>query len=400
MRWLLAIVALFSLAPAARAAEPVRIGFDGEFGVVGSMSAQAIERGIAMAIAEINEAGGVLGGRKLELVVRDNRSVPARSRENLRDLAGERDLVAVFCGRFSPVVLENLDVVHQLGLLLLDPWATADGIVDNGYQPNPVFRLSLRDQWVLPAMLRHAAAKGAARVGVLAPNTGWGRSGLAAIESAGGPGLPKVVGTSWYNWGDKSLARPYVDLLRQGAQAILFIANDAEGAVLLREVAAMPRQERLPLVMHWGVTAGSLAKNAGGALGELDLSVVQSFSFLNADQRRVARFLDRWQKLFGPVRPEAIAAPVGVAHAYDLTHILARAVNLAGTTDRAQVRAALERVRDYDGLVRRYAQPFSPTNHEALTADQVFMAAFRSDGAVIPLPTPRGRGDGGGREAR
>lgn len=397
-RWLLAVMALMALGVAApdsvaRAAEPVRIGVDAEFGLNGSTSAQAIERGISVAIAEINAGGGVLGGRPLELVRRDNRSVPARSRENLTELAAMPDLVAVFCGRFSPVVLENLDLVHQLGLILLDPWASADGIADNGRQPNYVFRLSLRDRWAMPAMMRHATVRGANRIGVLAPNTGWGRSGVAAIERTSGPGMPIVAGISWYNWGDKSLARPYVELLRKGAQAVLFIANDAEGAVLIREVAAMPANERLPLIMHWGVTGGSLAQSAGDAMSSLDLSVVQTFSFLAADQRRVARFLDSWQGLYGPTRPDAIAAPVGVAHAYDLTHILARAIDMAGGTDRQLVRAAMEKVREHDGLVRRYAPPFTAADHDALRPENVFMAGFRADGTIVPLPRGKGGGD-------
>lgn len=395
LRWLFAIIMVLALGQSARAAEAVRIGLDAEFGLTGSTSAQAIEHGIAVAIAEINAAGGVLGGRPLELVKRDNRSVPARSSENLAELAAMPDLVAVFCGRFSPVVLENLNLVHKLEVILLDPWASADGIVENGFTPNYVFRLSLRDRWAMPAMMRHAVAKGAARIGVLAPNTGWGRSGVAAVDRATGPGMPVVAGVAWYNWGDKSLARPYVELLRKGAQAILFIANDAEGAVLLREVAAMPENEQLPLIMHWGVTGGSLAHLAGGAISQLDLSVVQTFSFMTADPRRVARFLDGWQRLYGPVQPDAIAAPVGVAHAYDLTHILARAIDQAGSADRALVRAALEKSREYDGLVRRYAPPFTAADHDALKVENVFMAGFRADGAIVPLPRGRGKGDGG-----
>lgn len=391
-RWLLAAMALTVLEAPARAADPVRIGIDAEFGLNGSSSAQAIERGISVAIAEINAAGGVLGGRPLELVKRDNRSVPARSRENLTELAAMPDLVAVFCGRYSPVVLENLDLVHQLGLPLLDPWASADGITDNGFQPNYVFRLSLRDRWAMPVMMRHAMGKGATRIGVLAPNTGWGRSGVAAIERSGGPGMPNIAGVAWYNWGDKSLARPYVELLRKGAQAIVFIANDAEGAVLIREIAAMPANERLPLIMHWGVTGGSLVQQAGGAMAGLDLSVVQTFSFQNADRQRVARFMERWQALYGPTSPDLIAAPVGVAHAYDLTRILARAIDLAGSTDRRQVRAALEKVREHDGLVRRYAPPFTATDHDALKPDNVFMATFRADGAIVPLPRAKAGG--------
>ena len=83
-------------------------------------------------------------------------------------------------------------------------------------------------------------------------------------------------------------------------------------------------------------------------------------------------------------RIEDIESPVGVAHAYDMTHILAKAIDLAGTTERAAVRDALEKVRAHDGLVRRYAPPFTPTRHEALGADELLMARYRADGVLVP----------------
>ena len=46
-------------------AEPVVIGLTGEFGLKDSFSAQAVELGIRVAMAEINDRGGVLGGRPL-----------------------------------------------------------------------------------------------------------------------------------------------------------------------------------------------------------------------------------------------------------------------------------------------------------------------------------------------
>ena len=148
-------------------AKPVYIGLDAEFGLENSTSAQAVERGILIAIDEINGSGGVLGGRPLVLKTTDNRSVTARGIKNLRKLAGIPDLVAVFGARFSPVVVECIPVAHELGLILLAPWSAADEIVDNGRNPNFVFRLSLRDGLAMPIMLRFALTKGSRQVGLL-----------------------------------------------------------------------------------------------------------------------------------------------------------------------------------------------------------------------------------------
>ena len=80
-----------------------------------------------------------------------------------------------------------------------------------------------------------------------------------------------------------------------------------------------------------------------------------------------------------------IESPVGVAHAYDMTHILAKAIRLAGSTDRAAIRDALEKVSAHDGLVKRYAPPFTPSRHEALGTTELMMARYREDGVIVPL---------------
>jgi branched-chain amino acid transport system substrate-binding protein len=86
-----------------------------------------------------------------------------------------------------------------------------------------------------------------------------------------------------------------------------------------------------------------------------------------------------------PVRRiEDIQAPVGVAHAYDAMHLLARAIEQAGSADRRAVRDALEKLPSYRGLVRRYDPPFSPQRHEALGPEQLLMARFRPDGVLAP----------------
>ena len=123
---------------------PVLLGIDAEFGLKGSTSAQAIAFGARVAVAEINAAGGVLNGRPLELVLRDNRSIPARGVQNMKELAALPDLVAVMGGRFSPVVLDQLPIIQATRLPFLVVWSSADQIIQNRMQPNYVFRLSLR----------------------------------------------------------------------------------------------------------------------------------------------------------------------------------------------------------------------------------------------------------------
>src|SRR5205823_13312447 len=124
-----------ALAVQAAGPKPVLLGIDGEFGLDNSTSAQAVELGMRAAIAEINAAGGVLHGRPLALVTKDHRSIPARGIRNIQEFAAMPDLVAVFGGRFSPVVIEELPTLRQTRTLFMAAWSSADAIVDNEMQP-------------------------------------------------------------------------------------------------------------------------------------------------------------------------------------------------------------------------------------------------------------------------
>lgn len=74
-----------------------------------------------------------------------------------------------------------------------------------------------------------------------------------------------------------------------------------------------------------------------------------------------------------------------MAQAYDLTHLLAQALQKAGSTDRPKIRKALEHLPPWTGAVRHYAAPFTATRHDALSADNVFFARYSAQGALVPI---------------
>lgn len=383
---LCALVACLGGATVAAQTPPILLGLDAEFGHKTSTSAQAIQQGMEIAIEEINAAGGLLGGRKLELVTRDNRSIPAIGVDNLRELAAIPNLVGVFGGKFSPVVQEWLPAAQELHIPIFAVWSSSNTITDHDFKPSWIFRLSLKDAWAAPAMLRFAQeAKKADKVGVLVPNTVWGRSNSAALKkAAAGMGI-MIVGERWYNWGDKTVLPLYQELHAAGAQAIILVANEVEGALLVREMAALPAAQQLPIVSHWGVTGGKFAEMAGEALDHTDFAVVQTFSFIGNKSPAASRVLAALKNKYGIQRAEDVKSPVGIAHAYDMVHLVAAAIRKARSAERAKVRIALEQLGVYDGLVRRYAKPFSSDSHDALSPDQVFMARYTHDDRLIPI---------------
>src|SRR5262245_64052421 len=110
-----------------------------------ALSGEAIKRGLTVAIDEINAKGGVLGGRKIELVIRDEEGNPGKGVTAARDVIEREKAVVVFGGIHSPVGLAMLPVFHELKVPYVGPWAAATGITRNGRNPNYMLRVSDQD---------------------------------------------------------------------------------------------------------------------------------------------------------------------------------------------------------------------------------------------------------------
>ncbi len=385
LRWIVLLAGLFAVPAPLLAAGNIKIAVDAEFGIPFSTSAQAVRNGAQVAVNEINAAGGVLG-RKLEVIERDNRAVPARSLNNLKELAADPDVVAVMCARYSPVVVELLPEIHRLKMIYLDPWAAAEQITVNDYSPSYVFRLSLRDSWALQTMMRHALKSGYRKVGLLLSNTEWGRSNLRAAETTAKTDThQEIVGIQWYNWGDPSIVERYQALRAAGSEAVIFSANDREAVILVNEVAALPGEQHLPIIAHWGLAGGRFFEQAGPALKTVDLSIVQSYSFIGRTDPAARRVLAGLKELTGNDDPRKVVSAIGVAHAYDLVHFLAKAIKQANSTDRTAVRNAMEKLGRTPGLLHQYEMPFSATRHDALSIHDAYMARYAEDGAIEPI---------------
>ena len=125
--------------------DDIVIGLDADMTLGSAPSGIAIKRGMELAMDEINQKGGLLG-KKLSIKVCDHGGISARGIANMIYFSKVKNLVAVMGGFHSPVALSELTTIHNEKLIYLDPWAAATLIVDNGFDPNYVFRVSVRDQ--------------------------------------------------------------------------------------------------------------------------------------------------------------------------------------------------------------------------------------------------------------
>ncbi len=387
---LVAVVGLLLAGWAApvRAAETVYIGLVKAVSISTSTTAKAIERGVRAAMEEINARGGVLGGRPLRLITTDNQGVSARGRDNFVELAGKPGIVAVLGGKFSPITVETVPEANRLRVPLVSVWGSADPITEGtgGQVPPYAFRVSLKDSWGVEAMMKRARTHHrATRLCALLPNTSWGRSSDRVMNSRAQPLGVQMVSIRWYNWGDQNFTDHLQSCNKAGGQVLLMVANEREASSVLTQLAQQPAAQRLPVIAHWGITGGVLHELAPDALDKVDMQVIQTFTFIG-NTRPAARRLATWLMRDGDfAAPKDIPSPVGSAHAYDATHLLAMAVDKAGSTLGPKVRAALESLPAFEGAVRRYAPAFTPQRHDALGEREVLFVRMERSGALVPV---------------
>jgi C4-dicarboxylate-binding protein DctP len=361
--------------------DEIIIGLDADMTLGSAPSGLSIKRGVELAVSEINQNGGVLG-KKIRIMVRDHGGISARGIANMHYFAGMKNLVAVMGGLHSPVALSELEIIHKEEIIYLDPWAAATSIVDNGYKPNYVFRVSVRDEFAGSFLVKQALKK-YRKVALLLENTGWGRSNHKAMTTALAHEKLGPAAVEWFNWGEEDMTSQLTRIENSGAEVILLVANAPEGINIIKSMAMRPK--KIPIISHWGITGGYFWENVSKELGSINLRFLQTFSFICHKREKTEEIIRNYMGKYNVNSKEEITAPVGTAHAYDLVHLLAKAIKRARSLERPLIRDALEQIGSHEGLVKTYSPPFTQNRHDALDQSDFLMAKYNNQGHIIPV---------------
>ncbi len=375
-------IALYTGA-AVSAAEPIKLGHVAALAGASAQSGEANTRGLTIAIDEINASGGLLGGRKIELVQRDDESNPPKGLLAARELIFSEKVVAFFGGIDSPVSLAIVPLANKNKVPFMGVWAAATPITRNGANPNYVFRVSAVDALVDVKLLKYAHDNlGAKKAGLMLINNPWGESNEKGLKAADKENAEiEIVGIEKFENNDVDMVPQLTRLKQAGADVIVLVVNAPPGAQMMKSRERMGWN--VPVVSHWGISGGRFPELAGPTAGEAHF--VQTYSFF-ADQGPVGqRFIAALKKKFPEIKgPEDIFSPVGTANAYDAMHLLAMGIEKAGSTDGDAIRQALENLGTYEGLIKTYNRPFSADNHDALGPADYIMVHYKGD-RIVPV---------------
>lgn len=298
-----------------------------------------------LAEREINAAGGI-GGRPLELVMRDDFSNTDSAVAVATGLYGT-DVAAVIGGVYSSVTLAAAPVYNggRSPLVQISPSASSPLLSHAGEY---TFRLCPSDLAYGAALARFASDKGLRRAAVLYVNDAYGRgvrqTFAAEYSRLGGEviELDPFLTTS-------TDVGPYLARMvkERKVQAIVLAANQAEGLQVLSQIRGA--KLGLPILAGDGMAG---AERTDPVL--MEGAFVSSGYIVGNPSAVNQKFVAAYQKMF----PRAGPPDQGAAATYDAVYLLAKVIGQAGSS-RDRVRNTLAKVGNadpaYDGVVGRVA---------------------------------------------
>jgi branched-chain amino acid transport system substrate-binding protein len=381
MKRLLLTLALAAALPAL-AQETIKIGLVTALSGQSARAGEALTRGLQVAIDELNAKGGVVSGRKFELVRRDDESIPAKGVIAARELYFKEKVAVLFGGLDSPVALAIVPIANENKLPFMDPWAAGTPITKNGAKDNYVFRVSAVDEIVDKAMLQYAQKTFNARsCGMILVNNPWGESNEKGLRAALSERGVKAAGIEKFEANDIDVVPQLSRLKAAGADCLFLVGNVGPSSQVVKSLDRMGWMP--PIVSHWGPAGGRFTELAGPSAKNVHF--VQTYSFFGRQTAVGDKVLKALMAKYPDIKgPGDVTPAVGVANAYDAMMLTALAIQNAGSTDGPKVRDGYYRIERYDGLIKSYTKPFSPQQHDALNEHDYVWAQF-IDNQIVPV---------------
>ncbi len=369
-----AAAALLLTVPAARAAEPIKVGailaVTGPASNLGAPEARTLE----LLVEQQNAKGGV-GGRPIQLLLKDSGGSPEKAVSFAKQLIDEEQVVAIIGPSTSGETMAIKAIAEQ-GQTILLSCAAAEVIV------NPlarwVFKVAPKDADAVDLLFDRMKAAGTTRIGVLSSNTGFGKAGKDQIEKRAAAHGITILANETYDKAATDLTAEVTKLKAAGVQAVLNWSIEPAQSIVLKNA----RQVGLtvPLYQSHGFANVQYAKAAGaaaeGVIFPASRIVVADALAASHPQKAV---VTAYKQAYEARYKEDVSTFGG--HGYDAFTVLVKALGQGGG-DKEKVRAAIEGTRGLVGTAGVFS--FSATDHNGLDASAFELLTVK-DGKFVPL---------------
>jgi branched-chain amino acid transport system substrate-binding protein len=326
----------------------------------------------------VNARGGVLG-RKVELVIEDNKSDPKEAASAAEKLI-VRDKVPVIIGAWgSSMTLAAMPKLEEYGVPMVVETSSAASITKRG---NPwVFRISPPSEMEALGLEKQLAALGIKKYDFLAVNTDWGRGAVGAFGEVLKRGGAQVGTVEFMDQAATDLSAQLTKIKSSGADTLL-VTTSVEQITLLLKQAQELRLNRRIVTTGGSSSPSQLIKHAGPAAeGSYHVLVfLPWFPEAMPDPKQAKAFVDEWNKRGLPFD--------GLTEGFrgvDAMLTVAEAIRIAGTADPKAIQAALWKVNitGVNGPIR--FEKDGPAGKESgQNKPSIFIVQIRDGKVILP----------------
>lgn len=349
--------------------DTVRVGFPVPLTGAFAAEAQAVVRGAELAIKEFNDAGG-MGGRKAELLVRDDKLNPQEAATRTIELI-DKDKAHFIVGSVSAAVQLSVNNVTKQRKVIYNSISQSDTINEAKDWSRYTFHECLNPHMTAGAVARYAIPKMGKRVVFLTADYAYGHEMMRGFQSAGKALGMEVLADIRHPLGttDFSSYFPKILALKPDVLIVCNFGRDQQIAFKQANDFGIRKQVKIiaPLLMHNGrIVDGHKAYE--GIVGGTGY-----YWGLEASLPAAKRFNDAFKALHKGLYPTDYAG-LGFA---GVRNVLA-AAKAAGTTDTEKVVEALRAVKGdlYKGNVY-----FRGCDHQAVQSVLIVESKDRSAAA-------------------
>jgi branched-chain amino acid transport system substrate-binding protein len=296
--------------------------------------------GVQLAVDEINSTGGLLGGRKIKVVVEDDQSKAGQPSAAVKKLIASDKAIAIVGEIASSRSLEAAPICQEAKVPMISPGATNPAVTEKG---DYIFRVCFIDPFQGTVMAKFALENlKAKKVAVLMDVKTDYSKGLAQyfseyFKSHGGE---IVVERSYSGGGGDRDFRAQLTAIKAAQPDAIFVPGYYTEAGLIGK-QARSLGIKVPLLGGDGWDSPKLGEIASGALDGCYFST--HFSPKDVTPK-VQDFVKKYVAKF-KATPDGMA-PLG----YDAMLILAHAIKTSNSLEGAKIRDALAAVKDFDGV--------------------------------------------------
>jgi len=297
--------------------------------------------GLLMAVDELNNRGGVLG-RKVKIVKEDDNGSVEKGRMIADKFSKDKDMIAVLGHNNSSVSIATSVLFEYYGILMISPGSEDPDLTNERKNLKHVFRTIPTSKDFAYKLVEYADKKNYKKVIIYCEEGIYGKTYANEFEKrAVELGIDVVdrrtysyVSPDNYFYNDLTTWKYYYDF------DALFISGGKD--VASRIIKQIKKADLTTAVFGVESMDSPIFLDSVGALA--DGMVVPSTFNHDIQSEKVKVFTEKFKKRYQTV-PDAEAA-----RWYDTMHLLAKAINSAGTTSPSVVSKTLHTLKNYEGV--------------------------------------------------